>query len=232
MDMNKTTIEWVVNPDGTQGYTWNPITGCLNSCLYCYARKIANRFQGNFKPTFHEKRINDIFKLRKPSTVFVGSMSDTLGEWVELEWIDMILQVTKIFPEHRFLFLTKNPNRYTKLKFPDNCFKGQTITGGRIKNFSFVFTGTDFISAEPLLEELYLPEDQLKWLIIGALSVNGKPQTTKKEWILSLIEQADSKRIPVFIKNSLYELYPELPKRRDLPYLRLNKNPSRRGIET
>ena len=35
-------IEWVKNPDGTQGYTWNPITGCLNGCPYCYARKLAN----------------------------------------------------------------------------------------------------------------------------------------------------------------------------------------------
>ena len=40
--MNKTSIEWVKNPDGTQGYTWNPITGCLNGCDYCYARKLAN----------------------------------------------------------------------------------------------------------------------------------------------------------------------------------------------
>ena len=40
--MNKTNIEWVKNPDGTQGYTWNPITGCLNGCEYCYARKLAN----------------------------------------------------------------------------------------------------------------------------------------------------------------------------------------------
>ena len=40
--MNKTSIEWVKNPDGTQGYTWNPITGCLNGCEYCYARRLAN----------------------------------------------------------------------------------------------------------------------------------------------------------------------------------------------
>lgn len=38
-----TRIEWVKNPDNiTQGYTWNPITGCLNGCEYCYARKLAN----------------------------------------------------------------------------------------------------------------------------------------------------------------------------------------------
>ena len=40
--MQKTSIEWVLNPDGSQGYTWNPITGCLNGCEYCYARKLAN----------------------------------------------------------------------------------------------------------------------------------------------------------------------------------------------
>ncbi len=28
--MNKTGIDWVKNPDGTKGYSFNPITGCLN----------------------------------------------------------------------------------------------------------------------------------------------------------------------------------------------------------
>ena len=40
--MNRTKIEWVRNPDGTPGFTWNPITGCLNGCEYCYARRLAN----------------------------------------------------------------------------------------------------------------------------------------------------------------------------------------------
>ena len=40
--MQKTKIEWVKSPNGKQGYTWNPITGCLNGCPYCYARKLAN----------------------------------------------------------------------------------------------------------------------------------------------------------------------------------------------
>lgn len=37
--MNNTKIEWCDS-------TWNPVTGCLHGCEYCYARKIANRFGG------------------------------------------------------------------------------------------------------------------------------------------------------------------------------------------
>jgi len=40
--MNRTKIQWAKNPDGTPGWTWNPVTGCLNGCSYCYARKLAN----------------------------------------------------------------------------------------------------------------------------------------------------------------------------------------------
>lgn len=35
--MNKTKIEWA-------DATWNPVTGCLHGCEYCYARRIAERF--------------------------------------------------------------------------------------------------------------------------------------------------------------------------------------------
>ena len=39
--MNHTAIEWVHNPDGSPGYTLDPITGCLKGCTYCNAAKLA-----------------------------------------------------------------------------------------------------------------------------------------------------------------------------------------------
>ena len=42
MNRASSATGWVRNPDGTLGWTWNPITGCLNGCEYCYARKLAN----------------------------------------------------------------------------------------------------------------------------------------------------------------------------------------------
>ena len=40
--MNRTNIEWVKSPDGSKGMSWNPLTGCLKNCSYCYARRLAN----------------------------------------------------------------------------------------------------------------------------------------------------------------------------------------------
>lgn len=40
--MLKTKIEWADS-------TWNPITGCLHGCEYCYARRIAERWGTLFK---------------------------------------------------------------------------------------------------------------------------------------------------------------------------------------
>ncbi len=38
--MEKTKIDWCDS-------TWNPVTGCLHGCEYCYARGIATRFGGH-----------------------------------------------------------------------------------------------------------------------------------------------------------------------------------------
>lgn len=75
--MNKTKIEWVRNPDGSQGYTWNPITGCLNhvkgmckgGSFPCYAYRLAygrlrDRYLANtnvaYKGGFHDLAVSPI----------------------------------------------------------------------------------------------------------------------------------------------------------------------------
>ena len=71
--IQKTNIEWVKNPDGTQGYTWNPITGCLNhtpeglcrgGMFPCYAYKAAHgrlkqRYLGNINTAIIETKVDD-----------------------------------------------------------------------------------------------------------------------------------------------------------------------------
>lgn len=44
MSLNKATINdsWVLNPDGTLGFTCSPFTGCLKRCDWCFAWTLAN----------------------------------------------------------------------------------------------------------------------------------------------------------------------------------------------
>ena len=61
--MGKSDIEWC-------DWVWNPITGCLHGCPYCYARSIARRFSGNIKANFaaanYEEILNGVFELKEP----------------------------------------------------------------------------------------------------------------------------------------------------------------------
>lgn len=250
--MRRTKIAWVRNPDGTQGYTWNPVTGCLHGCEYCYANSMLNPFKGSplkrkfiedasveqvidghveefildeqpgFVPTFWPSKLGDPLGFRKPSTIFVCSMADLFGAWVPDRWIEQILEVVKACPQHTFLFLTKNPNRYESYMIPSNSWIGYTETGKKDDSFSFRGNGWFYLSAEPLLGDIYI-EKNLKWVIIGSLNQNGRPVHpdkggTRREWVVFLLRESDKYKIPVFIKPELYELYPDLPLRLELPY--------------
>lgn len=113
--------------------TFNPITGCLHGCEYCYAKRIAERFGikpfGNveptellepvvlndkaepyplgFSPTFHRYRLDEPQHWKKPRTIFVCSMADLFGDWVPDEWIKAVFDACEKAPQHRYLFLTK-----------------------------------------------------------------------------------------------------------------------------
>lgn len=234
--MNKTKIEWVINQDGkSQGYTWNPVTGCRHECEYCYAKKISMRFRGDFKPRFHKNRLRRPMEVKKPSAIFVCSMADLFGDWVPTEWIHAVLETVEKCPQHTFLFLTKNPDRYPFITFPDNCWLGATVTGkGDPSRIGIMRKIGGFVSCEPLLGDVSrFTFDGLSWIIIGSLNSSNKPLPvsrggTRREWVTELIKEAHG-IIPIFIKDSLYELYSgaasglsetaELPRYRELPYL-------------
>lgn len=55
-----TKIEWVVNPDGSPGEAWNPVTGCTKvspGCKNCYARSLQKEMEKFFAAFVHSNSI-------------------------------------------------------------------------------------------------------------------------------------------------------------------------------
>ena len=200
--MNPTPIEWVKNPDGTQGYTWNPITGCLNGCSYCYARKLANgrlkqRYLANrdaapyrseqdymqnkdnpFHPRYWHEKLCAI-PGGKPKGIFTCDMSDLFGIGIPGEWQARVFAQIRRYSQHRFYLLTKQPQNLPKFSpFPDNCWVGVTATDTRMALEACLKLGDikapiKYLSLEPMLNSINLPPEHLKVCGINQLIIGS-----------------------------------------------------------
>jgi protein gp37 len=119
-----TSIEWTAGPDGSAGRSWNPVTGCEKvspGCAKCYAEGIARRFAGGpgfphgFAVTLRPERLRDPLTWRKPTRVFVNSMSDLWHKQIPTAFIAAVFAVMAATPQHTYLVLTKRPARMRAL---------------------------------------------------------------------------------------------------------------------
>jgi protein gp37 len=211
--MNKTGIEWC-------DLSWNPVTGCLHACPYCYARRMARRFGKTedaraFKPEFHQERLDQPLRRRKPSRIFVCSMADLFGQWVTNEWIERVIDVVRRVPRHTFQFLTKNPSRYEGFSFPENAWLGATFTDQWAFELGWralhrMDDNITFISAEPMLGPIRLGQERYghvptyrpDWVIIGAQTGPGGRQPEQR-WVEDLTRDAWERGAAVFYKPNL-----------------------------
>lgn len=151
-----TKIEWVKNPNGSPGYTWNPITGCLNHdhgiCrgggFPCYAYQLAHgrlkhvytipsasrgvavieNPRDPFYPRFWPGKLDDSFGER-PKGIFVCDMGDLFGLGVPWDWTRQVMNKLYWNERHRFYLLTKQPQNLAQWSsFPPNCWVGVTVT--------------------------------------------------------------------------------------------------------
>ena len=263
--MRKTKIDWCDS-------TWNPVTGCLYGCEYCYARRIAERFGTHqmpiftdypvlnkpvrctdmydymraagkiqpypfdFTPTFHYYMLDEPLHWKKPRNVFVCSMGDLFGGWIPIGWIQEVFTACRRAPQHRYLFLTKNPSRYEELdkyvyrptfeemdieKSEPHMMLGATATNNAQMKAAFD-SDAEWVSIEPIHENL-LSEwfvsligskdspgiwfPRWKWVVIGAETGNRQDKIIpKKEWIQEIADICLQEGTPVFMKESLHDL--------------------------
>lgn len=207
--MRKTKIDWCDS-------TINCVYGCPNNCTYCYGNVMNKRFHfcKDWKvPEWKPEHLKDFYS-KKPKSIFIDSMSD-IGTWKQ-EWLNAVLKAINDNPQHRYIALTKwldllvdKLNR-SNVPVVNNMWIGTSITtqaqADKYTELDIWIGNIDFFSIEPILEPIQLP-CMPRTLIIGAETGNRKDKVIpQKEWIDSLVAQADAHNSIVFMKESLRKI--------------------------
>ena len=215
------------------------------TALLCWARSMAKRFPqvagGDFQPRFHPQRLEEPLHWRSPRRVAVCFMGDLFGDWQRVEAVEdrpkvkewdmaevrrQILALVRKCPQHTFLFLTKAPQNLAKWNpWPDNAWVGASACDADSFFWAYhhlrsVEAKTKWISLEPLLGppnkgHLLAACEVINWLVIGAQSGPGAVKP-RKEWVYEIAGAAVRAGIPIWFKENLRKLYPEL-RRQALP---------------
>lgn len=190
-----------------------------------FAHKGEGHFPYGFFPTFYEDRLDEPARTkRKSRVIFVCSMADLFGKWVPLKYIGEVMGACTAAPHHKYIFLTKNPARYRELVKLDllprvpGFWYGATVTNqAAAENETLPFRGecACFWSVEPLHGPIDFHRVQAcHWplrIIIGAETGNRKGKIVpRREWVNDILSFCKEKGIPVFVKDNLRKLYPDL----------------------
>ena len=211
--MAQSSIEWTEQ-------TWNPVTGCTKispGCKFCYAEKFAQRLQSmgadnyknGFKLTLHPHMLEKPLEWKKPSTIFVNSMSDLFHKDVPEAFIIAVFEIMNKAHWHRFQILTKRPERVVelnqKLRWTPNIWMGTSVENNdytsRIDFLRKTSAKIKFLSLEPLLGPLpNLNLEKIDWVIVGGES-GFKARSMKPDWVLDIQEQCQKSNVSFFFKQ-------------------------------
>ncbi len=130
---DKSKIEWTdatVNAIRARNTTTQQIgwhcEHISEGCRNCYAEKRNRGFfnlgtrrpyepvelnSGRVEVFLDEKALRTVLGWKKPRRIFWCSMTDIFGRFVPDEWLDQILAVCALTPQHQHIFLTKRPER-------------------------------------------------------------------------------------------------------------------------
>lgn len=122
--------------------TRNVFGGCFHRCRWqmpdgtiaqCYAEALAENgvakagYPNGFEHHYYRpSNLKSLVAGRDPKLIFMDSMSDLFGHWVDDDQLTAVFQAMGTAPQHAYQSLTKAPGRITKYMhlFPKNLWVG------------------------------------------------------------------------------------------------------------
>lgn len=202
--MSKSKIEWTDR-------TWNISSGCTKAsqgCKNCYAEREWGRLSKNPNTVYYGRKFTDVMchpermeqplQWKKPSKIFVNSMSDLFHDDVPDNFIDKVFDVIEKCPQHIFQILTKRPERMRDYSisnpFPKNVWAGVSVENqGTAEERIPLLLDADvlvrWISVEPLLGEIGIkPYLYNKFTPDGRLNLKAyikSHHSDKLDWVVA-----------------------------------------------
>jgi protein gp37 len=235
--MSDTEISWADK-------SWQPAIGCSvqsPGCTFCYAANLAGTrlahvpaYEGltvrnadtdvieyNGTVRLLPERLGEPGKWRKPSRIFVGSMTDLFHDEVPDEYIAQVFDVIAATPRHTFQVLTKRIQRarqwfpeWLNYRLPhqvgeprtrsskmiDNLWLGTSIESGRYgfrsQHLATIHGCHHFLSIEPLVGPLTAA--QIEWAGVGCVIVGGESGPNARpmhpNWLNDIFQHCEAPR--------------------------------------
>jgi len=166
-------------------------------------------YKNGFRLTLHYDALTTPLSWKKPTLIFVNSMSDLFHEDIPTSFILRAFDSMKAARWHQFQILTKRSGRLAELdqiiEWPDNVWMGVTVEtedyAFRVDSLRNTRAHVKFLSLEPLLGPISnLNIADIQWVIVGGESgPNARP--LKEEWVVSIRDQCRSAGVPFFFKQ-------------------------------
>ena len=184
----------------------------MHKCSYCFVKSYRfqaqkDKYEGDIRLVKSELDRN----LGKEKFWFVCSSNDLFAENVPKTWIDKVLKHCNDNPDNKYLFQTKNPERFHEFEFSDNHFLCITLETNKYYNigrapkiinrfnkFASLEHDNKVVTIEPILDfDLETFAAMIKylkplWVNIGADSKNNgleEPGWAKVEALIILLEK-------------------------------------------
>jgi len=222
-----TKIEWcdeTINPvqdviKGKSGRGYH-CTKISPGCDHCYAESINKRF-GNGLPfdgrkadfMLVQKELEKPLRWKKPKRIFWQSMGDLFHDDVPFPLVEKIFHdiLWELPREHDHIFLTKRPKRMKAFfewtdhaRFCENVWIGVTVCTQdeewKISKLLQIDAAVRFVSFEPLLGPVEIPDFGIDWVICGGESGPGA-RPCHPDWVRSLRDQCQASGTPFFFKQ-------------------------------